>query len=381
MSIYNFTGLFKKTSTGAIQVWRISVDGSTIKTRWGQVDGAMQSTSEIIKEGKNVGKANATTPEEQAFAEAKSTWELKLKKGYVDEQGKAESGKVDKIIEGGIFPMLAHTIEKRGKDLKYPAYVQPKLDGHRCIAICKNGKVTLWSRSRKPITGVPHIIKALESIGGFAGENFMLDGELYNHDYRFNFEELTHFIRQQKPIAGHEVVQYHIYDLPIQEDYEERLKRLQNFFFNIPPHRETPLRLVKTIMVGVKAQLDVTYDQFIEEGYEGAIVRNAKGLYKNKRSSDLLKVKRFQDEEFEVIEVVEGKGKLVGHGIFICRCVSPESPEGKFKTKMVGDLGNLKQYWTDPSLAIGKYLTVQFQGYSKYGIPRFPVGLRFRKDI
>lgn len=370
--------LFKKTSTGAIQEWTIETVGSTMKTHWGQVGGTIQSTSETIKEGKNTGKANATTPVQQAEAEAKSAWDLKLKKGYVFDIDKAEAGKVDKIIEGGIFPMLAHTIEKRGKDLKYPAYVQPKLDGHRCIAICKNGKVTLWSRSRKPITGVPHIIKALEMIGGFAGENFMLDGELYNHEYHNNFEELTHFIRQQKPAVGHEVVQYHIYDLPIEEDYHERFMRLKTFFLNIPPVMGASLKFVETVYVGSKDEMMKTYNRFVEEGYEGAIVRNAMGLYKNKRSSDLLKVKQFQDAEFKIVDVIEGKGKLAGHGIFIC---ATEKGENNFKAKLVGDLDNLKQYWTNPKLALGRKLTVQFQGYSRYGIPRFPVGLRFRKDI
>ena len=373
-----FSTLFKKTSTGAIQEWTIETVGSTIKTHWGQVGVNLQHGSETIKEGKNIGKANATTTAQQAEAEAKSAWDLKLKKGYVFDINKAEAGKVDKIIEGGIFPMLAHTIEKRGKDLKYPAYVQPKLDGHRCIAICKDGKVTLWSRSRKLITGVPHIIKALESIGGFAGENFMLDGELYNHEYHNNFEELTHFIRQQKPAVGHEVVQYHIYDLPIEEDYHERLMRLKTFFLNIPPHRAASLRFVETVYVGSKDELMKTYNRFVEAGYEGAIVRNAMGVYKNKRSSDLLKVKQFQDAEFKIVDVIEGKGKLVGHGIFIC---ATEKGDNNFKAKLVGDLDNLKQYWTNPKLALGRKLTVQFQGYSRYGIPRFPVGLRFRKDI
>ncbi len=373
-----FPTLFKKTSTGAIQTWAIETEGSTIKTHWGQVGGAIQNTAETIKEGKNVGKANATTPVQQAEAEAKSTWELKLKKGYVENMAHAVSGKVDKIIEGGIFPMLAHTIEKRGKDLKYPAYVQPKLDGHRCIAICKNGKVTLWSRSRKPITGVPHIVYALENIGGLAGENFILDGELYNHDYRDNFEELTHFIRQKKPVVGHENVEYHIYDLPLQEDYKDRLLKLKNFFFNVPLPHLTPLRFVATIDVIDEKEMMFNYDNFVESGYEGAIVRNAKGFYKNKRSSDLLKVKRFQDAEFKVVDVIEGKGKLAGHGIFIC---ATEKGDNNFKAKLAGELNSLKQYWTNPKLALGRMLTVQFQGYSRYGIPRFPVGLRFRKDI
>lgn len=373
-----FPTLYKKTSTGAIQEWTIETEGSTIKTHWGQVGGAIQHGSDTIKEGKNVGKANATTPVMQAEFEAVSAWELKKKKGYVDSINLAEAGKVDAVIEGGIFPMLAHTIEKRGKDLKYPAFVQPKLDGHRCIAICKNGKVTLWSRSRKPITGVPHIIKALESIGGFAGENFMLDGELYNHEYHGDFEELTHFIRQQKPTSGHEVVQYHIYDLPIEEDYKDRLLKLKNFFFNIPVGDLNPLKFVKTIEVSGKAELMDAYDEFIEEGYEGAIVRNAKGVYKNKRSSDLLKVKQFEDAEFKIVDVIEGRGKLAGHGIFIC---ATEKGDNNFKAKLAGDLDNLKQYWTNPKLALGRKLTVQFQGYSKYGIPRFPVGLRFREEL
>ena len=378
-----FSTLYKKTSLGVPQSWRISVEGSTIKTEWGLVGGAIQETSDTIKEGKNIGKANATTPERQAMREARSQWEGKKKKGYVESMTDAMIGKVDAIIEGGIFPMLAHTIEKRrgspgGKDLKYPAYVQPKLDGHRCIAICKNGKVTLWSRSRKPITSVPHIVHALENIGGLAGENFILDGELYNHDYKDNFEELTHFIRQQKPIAGHEDVQYHIYDLPLQEDYKDRLLKLKNFFFNVPLPHLTPLRFVATIDVINEKEMMCNYDNFVENGYEGAIVRNAMGLYKNKRSSDLLKVKRFQDAEFKVVDVIEGKGKLVGHGIFIC---ATEKGENNFKAKLVGELDNLKQYWTNPKLALGRKLTVQFQGYSRYGIPRFPVGLRFREEL
>ena len=84
-----FPTLFKKTSTGADQCWSIEVVGNTIISRWGQVGGAQQSTTDTIAEGKNGGRANATTPEAQAVLEAQSQWEKKLKRGYVQDLASA----------------------------------------------------------------------------------------------------------------------------------------------------------------------------------------------------------------------------------------------------------------------------------------------------
>jgi DNA ligase-1 len=367
--------LYKKTQSGDPQEWTIEVEGSTILTHWGRVGGKIQHGSDTINEGKNTGRANATTPQQQAESEARSQWEFKKKKGYVEEQSQAMAGKVDKIIEGGIFPMLAHTHRDHKKKLEYPAFAQPKLDGHRCIAICKDGKVTLWSRSRKRINSVPHIVAALEE--RITEGNFMLDGELYNHDYHDNFEELTHFIRQKTPIKGHTVLQYHIYDMPVELDYDWRLAKLREFFQD-HDCSHTPLKLVETVDVLNEKHMHDAYEHFMDQGYEGAIVRNAAGNYEqNRRSYNLLKVKEFQDDEFKIVDVIEGRGKLAGHGIFICETASHET----FKAKLKGDTDNLIQYWDKPKLAIGRMLTVQFQGYTKYGMPRFPVGLRFRKDI
>jgi len=375
--------LYKKTQSGDPQEWTIEVEGSTILTHWGRVDGKTQHGADTVLEGKNTGRANVTTAQQQAESEARSQWEFKKKKGYVEDQSQAMAGKVDKVIEGGIFPMLAHKHSDHKKKLSYPAFVQPKLDGHRCIAICKDGKVTLWSRSRKPINSVPHIIAALEAS---PGSDYMLDGELYNHDYHNNFEDLTHFIRQNKPIEGHQVVQYHVYDLPLNIDFKDRLETLVEFFHrHVGTVQElTAIRLVDTIGVADENQLIVAYERFMDKGYEGAIVRNAEGAYEsNRRSYNLLKVKEMVDEEFEVVGVEEGRGKLVGHGIFVCK-INPDLPitdENTFTAKLKGPTENLKQYWNNPKSAIDRKLTVQFQGWTKYHKPRFPVGLRFREDI
>ncbi len=371
MNMKRFQTLYKRTQGGVEWQWTISVDKNTIIKRWGRINGTIQETREIIKAGKNVGRTNATTPEQQAVAEATSQWEEYLKKGYVESLDAARKGKVHSIIAGGIFPMLAHRYDKYAEKIKWPAYAQPKLDGHRCIAVIKNGQCTLWSRTRKPIGSVPHIIAAIESRGL---KNAVLDGELYNHEYRDKFEQLSSLIRPEQAKAGHAVVQYHIYDFARPGTFAERAEVIKKLLKN----RKGPLVCVETKKVGTEDELMIAFESFREQGYEGAIVRNADGLYVNKRSFDLQKVKEFDDAEFKVVGVVEGRGALAGHGIFACVTKNGIG----FEAKMVGALQDLKKFHERPELAVGRFLTVQFQGYTnKAGVPRFPVALRFREDI
>jgi ATP-dependent DNA ligase len=363
--------LYKLSSTGAQQEWEISTDDNIIITRWGKVGGKSQETQDVIKEGKNQGRSNETTPKEQAEAEATSQWEKKLKKGYVKSLAAADAGEIDDVITGGVEPMLAKRFDEQGDKVVYPAYVQPKFDGHRCIAVVdKKGSCTLWSRTRKPITGLPHINAAIENSGA---KDIVLDGELYNHDYKAKFEELTSFIRNPEPKEGHGVVEYHIYDIADNSlSFKERLAELHKLSIY------KPLVSVQTQKVVDEEELMIMFEIFLAQGYEGAMVRNAAGLYVNKRSVDLLKIKEFQDAEFEVVDVEEGRGKLAGKAIFVCA-----NKQGtKFKAKMKGDQDELAKYWKKPSLAIGRMLTVQYQGLTgKNGVPRFPVGLRFREDV
>lgn len=359
-----FPTLYKKTSAGEDQSWSIQVTGNKIVTRWGRFTGAQQTATETIESGKNAGRANQTTPEEQALLEAQAQWDKKLKRGYVQDLAAARSGEVDASIQGGIFPMLAHKFCDHGGKIVYPAYVQPKLDGHRCIAMASG----LWSRTRKPIASMPHIVEALHGVLG----DTVLDGELYSDAHRDRFEELSSLIRPAYAKPEHRQVQYHIYDCVMPGTFAQRWAFLVEKL-----HRVThPLVLVQTILVHSEDELMAAFEQFRAQGYEGAMVRNAAGLYVNQRSYDLQKVKEFDDAEFEVVGVSEGRGKLAGHGIFVCR-----TPEGaRFEAKMIGQLEHLRKYHQNPDLAIGRKLTVQFQGYTtKSGVPRFPVALRLQQ--
>lgn len=373
--------LYKKTSTGADQMWEIETAENTIITRFGQVNGKIQEASEVISIGKNRGRANETTPREQAEFEAKSLWEKKLKKGYVTNLGDARQGKVDSIIEGGYFPMLAHRYDERGDDITFPAFLQPKLDGHRCTADVIPDDATLWSRTRKPISSMPHINLALVDLFAHVGGRVRPDGELYNHEYHNKFEELTHFIRSSQPEPGYEVLQYHIYDINIPGTFEERYFWLTQAFLRTRYRELNPfnatLHLVHTISVNNEEEMMVAFEEFNSQGYEGAIVRNASGKYVEKRSVDLQKLKTFIDAEFKVVGVNEGRGRLAGHAIFTCVMGNGDS----FDVKMRGTLESLKGYFQNPQSVIGRDLTVKFQGYTKYGKPRFPVGWRFAEKL
>lgn len=379
-----FPKLYKKTSTGAIQEWKVQViiiDGDVnIVTQYGQVGGKIQTSFEKVLEGKNIGKANETTPITQGIAQAESDWKKQLKKGYVESIEDAQAGKIDAIIEGGIFPILAHKFSEHGHKIKYPALVQPKLDGHRCTSQYEKGDVTLWSRTRKPILGVPHIAETLANYG-FADR---FDGELYNHDYHDNFEELSSFITQDEPKEGYEVVQYHVYDLalPNLTNYDRYLllEAMRPVFEN------TPIHIVETRIVNSKEELMQAYEDFMEQGYEGAIVRNFDGKYVNKRSYDLQKVKVFDDDEFRIVDIKVGtKGSMAGKAVFVCERTREDQllPAGvTFDVKLKGKMDDLKLYADDPTKVIGKIVTVQYQGYTrKNKKPRFPVALRFRVDI
>ena len=370
-----YATLYKKTSTGAIQEWQVRVDEingiATIINYYGQVGGKIQESQEQVLEGKNTGKTNATTAREQAELQAQSRWVKQLKKGYVQNIEDAQAGKIDDVIEGGIAPMLAHKFNEQGHKIKYPALAQPKLDGHRCIYVENDGQANLWSRTRKPINSAPHIVDAVFNNAPCK----ILDGELYNHDYHNNFEELSSLIRQEEPKPGYENIQYHVYDFP--DNSMTNFERYE-YLESLKPHFvHTPIHIVETIVVNDEDELMAAFEHFLAEGYEGCMVRNMDGLYVNKRSYDLLKIKEFDDSEFKIVGIKVGtKGSMAGKAVFTC-----QNGDVTFDVKLKGNMDELTKYANDPSLVIGKILTVKYQGFTKYGQPRFPVGMRFREDL
>lgn len=264
-------------------------------------------------------------------------------------------------------PMLAHRFDQHSSKIVYPAYISPKYDGIRCIAWIHDGKCTLYTKNDKVITSMPHIVAELEKT--FPKGNLGLDGELYNHELRNNFEEIVSQVRNYNPQDGHEKIEYHIFDKVSEDTFDNRLKYLELHIYN-----KKYLKLVPQIPT-TEEKRDFFVKSFINLGCEGAMIRNFNAPYEEKRSFNLQKIKFFQDKEFDIIGVIEGKGKLLGHvGSFILR----GEADMNFNAKLEGSQELLKRYLNDKSLWEGKKMTVRFQGYTKKGIPRFPVGVAIR---
>jgi DNA ligase-1 len=372
--------LYKKTSTGAIEQWSIRVEsfkkmsapsGYAIVTEHGQVGGKLIESREVVTEGKNLGKANETTAKAQAESQAQSEWNTKkTRKGYCEELQKAEAGGNDGA--GGIRPMLAKDFGEHKAKIKYNCYCQPKSDGIRCEAVVNaDGSVSLWSREQKPILACPHISEAIRMLGLIPGT--ILDGELYNHDLKDDFEKIVSCVRKPYPASPEEqaMVQYHVYDLPSHAgNFGERTSWLNN---NLP-HDHAVIKLVPTFICTNEAQLIEYRKKFQAQGYEGAMARNDAPYEMGKRSYNLQKLKEFVDDDFPITGVKEGKGKMAGCAIFTCQAKNGES----FDVKLEGALEGLRKYLLDDKTWKGKQLTVKYFSLTKKGIPRFPVGKAVR---
>jgi ATP-dependent DNA ligase len=360
--------LFARTSTGAVQQWTIQVEGSAYRTVHGQVDGKLQTTEWMICFPKNQNRSNATTAEEQALKEASSIWQKKKDSGYFENVS-------DIDIELFTEPMLADPFNKREKDIKYPVYSQPKLDGIRCIARPDG----LWTRKGKRHLGVPHIEEALKSFFQ-TGTSLLLDGELYCDKFSDDFNAICSIVRKEKLsdediIKSRENLQFWVYDVIEPQPFTRRnarLAMLESTTFAANPY----IKFVQSNLCFDREQLDDQYATYLEQGYEGQIIRDCSGLYEHKRTKNLLKRKEFMTEEFEILDILEGEGNKTG----IASSALFKTVEGKFfNSNIKGNRAFCKDLWVNRERYIGQMGTVQFFGYTPgESIPRFPYLIEVR---
>jgi DNA ligase-1 len=171
--------IYKKTKTGATQEWTIEIEGNKYRTHSGQVGGAITTNEWTIVYGKNTGKANGTTDEEQALKEAEAKRTKKLESGYFED--------VNNIDTKQYFePMLAAKWEDYKDKIQYPIYSQAKLDGIRCI-LTKDG---MFSRNGKPIISAPHIFDSVKPLFE-TNPDLIFDGELYADKFANDFNKIV----------------------------------------------------------------------------------------------------------------------------------------------------------------------------------------------
>ncbi len=392
--------LYKKTTIGKTQEWNIEVEGDKYRTVSGQQDGKKITSKWTICKAKNVGRANATTGEQQALKEAEAKHQKKLESGYHLDVKNISS---KRFYE----PMLAHKFDDKKRQQEVMAnlqqvdggtvgtvFSQPKLDGIRCIAMREG----LFTRTGKEITAVPHIHEELESFFE-KYPNAVLDGELYNHAYKDDFNKIIHLVRKQNLTDEHleeskKMIQYHIYDAPVigkdnpmrkggayteNDNFSDRLSVLEAQFAylrhdNLNTKYEDALVIVETIEIVGREQLDRCYEDYIEAGYEGQMVR-LDGPYENKRSPRLLKRKEFIDEEYTILGYEEGEGNRTG----TVKCFKFKNKDGKeFNSNVKGSFEYLAELLQRAEELIGQEATIKYFNLTPDGVPRFPYVIAIR---
>jgi DNA ligase-1 len=282
--------------------------------------------------------------------------------------------------------------EYRGDYVELPYYLQPKLNGHRAVW----DGYKLWSRNGKEIISVPGILNQLSTY--FLGKP--VDGELFCPS--MSLQEITKVVRRTVNIQDDPQICLYIYDIPIEKvKYKDRLDIITTEYADI---------IDKNHCNRMKILESVEYDRLIKHlnifgaEYEGTMLRNSSGLYEfGKRSSQLLKIKKFHDMEATIIGVEQyytyekilvspntpgstkrkdgtwvKDGEAKAHkmvGAFICRL------DNGIEFRVGSGLGHKlrKQYWKNPP--IGQILTFKYQDFTDEGVPSFPIFLQMREDI
>ena len=362
----NFDTLYHKGSSGAIYSWKVWTEGADICTEYGQMDGKKQSARKTA-EAKNVDKSNATTPEEQAILEATSMWTHRVERKYRKTLDEANNDEI-------FLPMLASEFEKRRGQKKeghtYPCDVQPKLDGVRCLAYWDGEDVKLLSRGGKEYK-CPHIVSVLRN---HLQPGMVLDGELYLHGV--GFQTITSWVKRLQ--ANTSKIQYHVYDCVLLDerdaDWPSRYASLHSFFHELSDQL-AGIHLVDTYEAKTEAEILRIHNQVVADGYEGAIVR----MYDNSeykfayRSKRLLKVKSFNDNEYEVVGYTSGKGRFSDCAVWVCKV-----GDNTFQVVSKGTMEERKKMLENADQYVGQKLKVKYFELTDEGIPRFPVGVGFR---
>ena len=270
-------------------------------------------------------------------------------------------------------PMLAYPVSSKPINYDDKVFIQPKLDGVRCVIQYENMgleyEVKAYSRTGKEWKNIDHILFNLKP-WFILNPNVILDGELYNHDLRDNFEKIISLVRKTKPtdedrLEASKLTQFHCYDI-IDETkmFEER-----NDFIKQTVPRNHCIHHVDTQFIFSDKAAKKYHKQNLKTGYEGSIVRT-NDTYHCNRSHNLRKFKDFHDDEAMILDWVEGKGKRVGT---IGKFMAQDSEGNIFGMPVMDRFKYLQDNFEEMKTWIGKLATFTYFERTKANSYRHPL--------
>lgn len=380
-------------------------------TEAGQVGGKISRSAPTYTDIKNKGKKNERNVFHQALVVARGKYLKKSQEGYKKFEEYEQLNSFTKKENKGVmyFPMLARIFSDFENKIEYPVYVQPKLDGVRCIAYLrppnvktKKGAtwrdVILYSRQKKeyPNNNSNDMIRRALYPTLYANfdddlqESLYLDGEIYKHGkslQKINSESRT---TESKTATD----EYHIYDMFYPsfetEGFDERNAFLNELYDNLNKQEKQNIKLVKTHLVKTRDACDKVYNEYITKGYEGIMIRTTRGPYAksaiNKssalRSKDLLKRKEIFTEEFEVVGFTGGvMGKDVGALIWVCKTTNGQNfnvtPNATYEERYKLYKDCIKNFQNKYA---NRMMIIEFRGLSEDKVPQHAKAIWFRDN-
>ena len=373
--------LYKKHSNGSIGDYLITVtdneDGTAMLTRAATkvIGGKANITLTPINEGKNIGRANETTAVEQAIKEAQSKIKGQLKKGYVTCIEDTDKDVTNQ--NGDPLPMLAKKFQEV-KSIPNIVSVQRKLNGHRLLAIIKDGIVHLYSREGTTVN-MPHISNELQTAydtGAWDGKP--IDGELFK--FGWSLEKISKMVKKLRQESTE--LKYHIYDtIDPEKGFIERSSIIQKLFEQLVDVDN--LVQVETFSVTSEEDIHKLDEQFVREGHEGTIIRLHGEGYKGGRTGQLIKLKRYLDDEFTIIGHKLGKPTIDGDNVYQTPVWLLENKSGEhfYCTAQGNTLQKHALYEQGLESFYGRLLNVRYWELSDRGVPPNSVAMYFKDTL
>ena len=272
-------------------------------------------------------------------------------------------------------PMLAYPVSNKPIDYNQLVFMQPKLDGVRCLIQYerrtqpREDVVVAYSRTGKEWKNISHILQSLLPFFQ-ANPDVILDGELYNHALKDDFEKIISCVRKQKPTdidkaESRRLVQFHCYDIVNESITFD--KRYKFVFDNL--RDAYGVRTVQTHEVHAEKYAYQLHETFLDNGYEGSILR-LNDVYQCKRSHSLRKFKDFHDAEAVLTDWVEGKGKRAGT---IGKFMAIDADGNEFGMPVMDNFKKLQTMFDEMKTWVGKEATFTYFERTKAGSYRHPL--------
>jgi DNA ligase-1 len=361
-----YTKLYSLDSKGKIRTWLQEQEGCKYRTISGLEDGKKVTSEWTIVEGKNIGKANETSPIEQAAAEIEAKYEKQEKTGYSSVLKEVDN-------TGYLEPMLAKKLKDRLNKLNFPAMLDRKYNGGR-INAKESG---LFTRKGELWLTMPHIYQSLIPLFEKFPSIF-IDGEGYNHNLRYHLNDLMSLMKKRVHISkedlaeSEKIVRFYVYDgYNFTVDGKEITKETVNL-----ERREALKKLLDGYKYIIVVDYEIVknieelynkYQEYVDDGYEGAMYRELNGEYEHKRSSNLLKIKPEDSSEAIITDIHDADGNWSGTAKTATLNWKGKTFDATFK----GEHSALQKIFENKKDWIGKEVTFLYNGLTGKQIPNY----------